>query len=103
LVNPETVQVCAPVGAVVLFVTTQVDSSAPTSVDSEVTVYVKATPSATNETAIAPLAEYATVGVANAAPAAAPAIAAPPTTSIAVATPIIAALLTRFMGCRPEL
>ena len=49
-----------------LFATVQVDSAAPVVVDAELTVYVEATPSATNETATAPVPANATVGVANA-------------------------------------
>jgi hypothetical protein len=65
LVKPVTVQVCAPVGGVVLFATTQLALTALVAVDAEVTVYVEATPSAWNETATAPLAANATVGVAK--------------------------------------
>jgi hypothetical protein len=64
--SPVTVQVCAPVRATKVLATTQV--LAP-GVPPEVfaTVYVAATPSATNETLMAPLPAFATVGVARAA------------------------------------
>ena len=60
--SPVTVQLCAPVRATKVLATTHVRP-----VGVEVTVYVAATPSATNETLMAPVPAFATVGVARAA------------------------------------
>jgi hypothetical protein len=60
-VRPLTVQLCAPVGGVVVFATVQLPPGVPA------TVYKVATPSATNETVIAPVPAFLTVGAASAA------------------------------------
>ena len=64
-VRPETVQVCAPLGGVVLLMKVHVDSAAFARVDADETVYVVATPSAVKETTAAPVPPKETVGVAN--------------------------------------
>jgi hypothetical protein len=79
LVRPDTVQLCEPVGAVVVFATRQVKPPGD-----EVTTYVEATPSAVKVTAIACEPATAAVGVARAVEAAGvngPARADPSTTS----------------------
>jgi hypothetical protein len=62
LASPVTVQLCAPVGTVVVLETAQLNEPAP---EAFVTVYVAATPSATKETNTAPVPAFATVGVAR--------------------------------------
>jgi hypothetical protein len=62
LVRPVTVQFCAPVGAVTVLTTVQVKLPGV-----DVTVYVEATPSATNATFTVPLPLDPMVGVAKAA------------------------------------
>ena len=68
-VSPDTVQLCAPVGAVVLLATVQVLVVALLAplrlLTVEETTYVEATPSAVKATVAAPLPPQVTVGVAR--------------------------------------
>jgi hypothetical protein len=63
LLSPVTVQVCAPLGGVVVLETTQTGLASIEPPLHGFTVYTVASPSATNDTATAPLPAFFTVGV----------------------------------------